>query len=80
MNQIINDGELKELDIKLLNTSDLKYPPCLRGIKTRIRENVTSEELLATIQKHSDNSRRQFEELPLELQEKIINGRIKNGK
>lgn len=40
MNKIIDDGELKKLDIKLINTADLKYPPRLLKIETKIRKSI----------------------------------------
>jgi hypothetical protein len=38
MNEIINDGELSELDVKLVDTDNLKYPKELKGIPTRINK------------------------------------------
>lgn len=35
--RIIEDGELEKLDITLVKTQDLKYPPSIKGISTKIK-------------------------------------------
>lgn len=39
MNKIIDDGQLTELDIKLVDTANLQYPKNLKGIPTHLNNN-----------------------------------------